>query len=83
MKGINLKNEFDKLKTSEDQFVWLVNASLGSNILKVTLDNDDAWLTFGKDDDGEYVTSSLMEHLGNSYGVILLLTAMGLDVELC
>lgn len=83
MKPEQLKKQFDKCKTSENQMIWLINAGVNEFGVGVILDNDCTWVDFGEDDDGESLTSNLHESLGNMSGVVTMLDAMGLNADLC
>ena len=80
MKADKLKKSFDKYQSAEEQYRWLIGNHKG---IKLILDNDQTWVDFGEDKDGESVTSDFYQCLGNSEGISVLLDALGIKSEHC
>ena len=67
------KEEFKKCKDDKARWEWLIANK--PNDLTVLLDNDDTFVT-AKDDEDYCVPFN--EYIGNSYGVQVLLKALGI-----
>ena len=72
----NLLHEFEKLKTDEEKWIWVINNQ--ENNIIVNLDNDGTFITIkGNDDDyGDFI-----DYIGWSDGIFSLLKAIGIKCE--
>ena len=72
-----LKEQFDKFKSDEDRWNWLIENKDEDFIMM--LDNDYTYVQFG--DDRGCLYSDLANYLGWSSGVYKLLNAIGIKVS--
>ena len=83
MNAAKLKEQFDSCESASQQMTWLINAGYNQFGVKMTLDNDETYVVFGENSEGDDITSNLFESVGSSIGVATLLSAMGLDADFC
>jgi hypothetical protein len=73
------KNKFDEIPTDAGRWKWLKNNP--DCYVSVQCDNDDTYVIFGYDEDGEAIISSFDWYVGWSEGIFEMFEAFGIEGE--